>query len=206
METNYYEVYNQDNVDLIDLAEVPIERVTPKGVQTAIGEIELDLLILATGFDAVRGALDRIEIRSGQGVTLKERWADGPVTYLGLAAAGFPNLLTLVGPHNSATFCNIPRCIEQNVDWVTDLIHYMKANGYNRIEATPEAEQEWTDHVFDVAQGLLLTKTRSWFMGLNSNIEGRDKPRLLVYAGGAPRYRQRCDEVAAQGYAGFTFD
>lgn len=203
METSYYEVYNQANVDLVDLSSTPIERVTPKGVKTAAGEVELDLLILATGFDAVRGALDRIDIRGEQGTTLAERWADGPVTNLGLAVSGFPNLLTLVGPHNSATFCNIPRCIEQNVDWVTDAISYMKANGYDRIEATPDAEREWTDHVHEVAEGLLLMKTRSWFLGLNSNIEGRDKPRLLVYAGGAPRYRKRCDEAAAQGYAGF---
>ena len=203
METNYYEVYNQANVVLVDLSETPIERITPNGVMTATGEVELDLLILATGFDAVRGALDRIEVRGEHGVMLKERWAEGPVTYLGLAVSGFPNLLTLVGPHNSATFCNIPRCIEQNVDWVTDVIRYMKAHEYNRIEATPEAEKEWTAHVLDVADGLLLTKTRSWFMGLNSNIEGRDKPQLLVYTGGAPRYRERCDEVAAHGYAGF---
>ena len=104
-------------MDLVDLSETPIVRITPKGVQTASGEIELDLLILATGFDAVRGALDRIELTGKGGVTLQERWADGPVTFLGLAVSGFPNMLTLVGPHNSGTFCNIPRCIEQNVDW-----------------------------------------------------------------------------------------
>ena len=203
METNYYEAYNQANVDLVDLSETPIECATPNGLITAAGEVELDLLILATGFDAVRGALDRIDIVGVNGVRLKDRWDDGPVTYLGLAVSGFPNLLTLVGPHNSATFCNIPRCIEQNVDWVTDAIRYMAAHGYRRIEATREAEEEWTSHVFEVAQGLLMTKTRSWFMGLNANIQGRDKPRLLVYAGGAPRYRERCDAVAAQGYAGF---
>ena len=203
METGYYEVYNQSNVDLVNLSETPIERITTRGVMTSKGEVELDLLACATGFDAVRGALDRIDIAGVDGTTLKARWADGPMTYLGLAVAGFPNLLTLVGPHNSATFCNIPRCIEQNVDWVTEAIGYLYANGLQRIEATSEAEQEWTDHVFDVADGLLLTKTRSWFMGLNSNIKGRDKPRLLVYAGGAPRYRERCEEVAARGYEGF---
>ena len=204
METSYYEVYNQPNVDLIDLSETPIERVTARGIQTSQGEIELDVLILATGFDAVRGALDRIDITGEGGRSLKEKWADGPKTYLGLATAGFPNLLTLVGPHNSATFCNIPRCIEQNVDWVTDLIRYMKDHNYERVEADSEAEQEWTAHVLDVAEGLLLTKTRSWFLGLNTNIEGRDKPRLLVYAGGAPRYKARCDEVAANDYQGFS--
>lgn len=203
METNYYEVYNQANVELVDLSVSPIECVTPAGVRTAEGEIELDLLILATGFDAVRGAIDRIEIVGNNGTTLKEKWAEGPVTNLGLAVSGFPNLLTLVGPHNSATFCNIPRCIEQNVDWVTDVICHMKEKGYNRIQTTPEAEAEWTAHVHRVAEGLLLMKTRSWFLGLNSNIEDRDVPRLLVYAGGSPRYRARCDEVAAQGYAGF---
>ena len=205
METNYYEVYNQANVDLVDLSDTPIERVTPNGVMTTAGEVELDLLILATGFDAVRGALDRIDIRGVGGVSLQEKWADGPITYLGLAAAGFPNLLTLVGPHNSATFCNIPRCIEQNVDWVTALIEFMHEHKHARVEATENAEQAWTEHVLDVAEGLLLTKTRSWFLGLNTNLEGRDKPRLLVYAGGAPRYKARCDEVAEHGYEGFTF-
>ncbi len=203
METRYYEVYNQPNVELVDLVSTPIEAVTPKGVKTPDGEVPLDLLILATGFDAVRGALDRIDIRGRHGLELKQKWADGPVTYLGLGVSGFPNMLTLVGPHNAATFCNIPRCIEQNVDWVTDVIQYMTRNGYRRIEATQAAEREWTDHVFDVAEGLLLTKTRSWFMGLNSNLENHDKPRLLVYAGGSPRYRERCEEVANQGYAGF---
>ena len=204
METNYYEVYNQTNVDLVDLGETPIERITPRGVMTSAGEVELDLLILATGFDAVRGALDRIEVRGEGGVLLKDKWADGPLTYLGLATAGFPNMLTLVGPHNSATFCNIPRCIEQNVDWATDAICYLRDNGYRRIEATADAEEEWTQHVLDVADGLLLMKTRSWFLGMNTNLEGRDKVQLLVYAGGAPRYRAKCDEVAAQGYTGFT--
>ena len=203
METRYYEVYNQDNVELVDLMRSPIERIAPAGVKLEDREVPLDLLIFATGFDAVRGALDRIEIIGADGAKLKDVWAEGPATYLGLAVAGFPNLLTLVGPHNSATFCNIPRCIEQNVDWVTDCIAHIRERGVTRIEATAEAQAAWTDHVFDVAEGLLLTKTRSWFMSLNSNIEGRDKPRLLVYAGGAPKYRERCDEVAAQGYVGF---
>ncbi len=203
METNYYEVYNQSNVDLIDINETPIESVTEAGVKTSAGEIELDLLILATGFDAVRGSFDRIDFRGVNDVTLKSRWQEGPETYLGLSVSGFPNMLTLVGPHNSATFCNIPRCIEQNVEWVTDTIKYMRENNYKRIEATPEAEQAWTQHVHEVAEPLLLTKTRSWFLGLNSNLEDRDVPRLLVYAGGQPRYKARCDEVAANGYEGF---
>ena len=203
METGYYEVYNQDNVEFVDLTATPIERVTGDGVRLAGRDINLDLLIVATGFDAVRGAFDRIDVRGSGGVALAEHWRGGPKTYLGLSVAGFPNLFTLVGPHNSATFCNIPRCIEQNVDWVTNAIAHFYQVGLSRMAATADAERNWTAHVAEVAEALLLSKTRSWFVGLNSNLEGRDTPQLLVYAGGSPRYRERCDEVAARGYAGF---
>ena len=122
LESGYYEVYNQPNVSLVDLRQTPIERITPSGIRTSDAEYEFDMIIYATGFDAITGAFDRIDIRGRGGLRLKEKWADGPRTYLGLQIAGFPNMLTLVGPHNAATFCNIPRCIEQNVDWVTDLL------------------------------------------------------------------------------------
>ena len=204
LETNYYEVYNQENVRLVDLNETPIERITPKGIQTSADAHEFDIIIYATGFDAVTGAFDRIEFRGSGGQRLKDKWANGPRTYLGLQTEGFPNMLTLVGPHNAATFCNIPRCIEQNVDWVTDLIRYMRENDYDRIVPSAKAEDDWTAHVHETAERMLFTKVDSWFMGINPNVPGKHKRTFLLYAGGAPAYNERCDEVAANGYEGFV--
>jgi cation diffusion facilitator CzcD-associated flavoprotein CzcO len=200
LESGYYEVYNQDNVVLVDLRETPIEHITPKGIKTSAAEYDFDIIIFATGFDAVTGAFNRIDIRGVGGQALKDKWADGPHTYLGLQTAGFPNLFTLVGPHNGATFCNIPRCIEQNVTWVTECIRSMHEHGYRRIEATRTAEDAWTEHVADTAARTLLPMADSWFMGANTP----GKPRtFLLYAGGSPAYRQKCEEVAAKGYEGF---
>ncbi|MEZ5234383.1 MAG: NAD(P)/FAD-dependent oxidoreductase [Acidimicrobiales bacterium] len=204
LETRYYEVYNQDNVTLVDLRETPIERITPTGIRTTDGEREVDLIIFATGFDAVTGAFERIGFQGCGGVTLREAWAEGPWTYLGLQIPGFPNLFTLVGPHNSATFCNIPRCIEQNVEWVSDLVAHARAEGITRIEATAEAADEWTAHVHQASDRMLFSKINSWFTGVNSNIAGHQQRRVLLYAGGAPNHRKRCDEVAAAGYRGFV--
>ncbi len=205
LESGYYEVFNQPNVRLVDLRETPIERITPAGVKTSDSEYETDMIIYATGFDAITGAFDRIDIRGLGGRRLREKWADGPRTYLGLQIEGFPNLFTLVGPHNAATFCNIPRCVEQNVDWVTALIGHMREKGHARVEATPEAERDWTEHVHDTGRRMLFTQVDSWMMGINSNVAGKQKRTFIVYAGGAPRYREKCDEVAARGYEGFTF-
>ena len=204
LETNYYEVYNQENVLLVDVRETPIERVTPTGITTSAAEYAFDIIIYATGFDAVTGAFDRIDIRGVHGQTLKDKWADGPRTYLGIQIAGFPNLLTLVGPHNAATFCNIPRCIEQNVEWVTELIRYMRDNDYTCVEPTMEAEDTWTEHVYEIATRMLFNTVDSWFMGINTNVPGKQKRTFLLYSGGAPAYRERCDEVAAHGYEGFA--
>ncbi len=201
METGYYEVYNQDNVTLVDVNETPIERITESGIRTSAADCEFDMIIYATGFDAVTGALDRIDVRGRDGVSLKEAWADGPRTFLGLQVHGFPNLLTLVGAHNAASFCNIPRCIEQNVEWVTDLVQHMQAHGYRRVEATEAAEDAWTEHVYESAERMLFSKVDSWFMGINRNL-GKEKRTFLLYAGGAPAYRERCEEVAASGYQG----
>ena len=201
LESGYYEAYNQDNVLLVDLHETPIERITPGGIKTSDAEYVFDTIIYATGFDAVTGAFNRINIRGGNGQTLKDKWAEGPRTYLGLQSAGFPNLFTLVGPHNGATFCNIPRCIEQNVEWVTDCLRHMGENNYTRIVATTEAEDDWTDHVNEVAADTLLLHTDSWFVG--ANIPGK-KRTFLMYAGGSPAYREKCEDVAAEGYEGFT--
>ncbi len=201
LESGYYEAYNRDNVLLVDLNETPIECITPKGIKTSDAEYECDVIVYATGFDAVTGAFNQIDIRGVGGRTLKDKWADGPRTYLGLQTAGFPNLFTVVGPHNGATFCNIPRCIEQNVEWVTDCLRHMRAHEYAQIVATPEAEDDWTAHVNEVAEGTILLDTPSWFVG--ANIPGK-KRTFLMYAGGSPAYRQKCDEVAERGYAGFV--
>jgi cation diffusion facilitator CzcD-associated flavoprotein CzcO len=205
LESGYYEVYNQPNVRLVDIRETPIERITPAGIRTTAEEHAVDMIIYATGFDAITGAFDRIDIRGRGGRRLKEEWAAGPRTFLGLQVEGFPNLFTLVGPHNAATFCNIPRCIEQNVEWVTALIAHMRARGHVRVEPTAEAEREWTQHVLDTGRRMLFTQVDSWMTGINSNVAGKDKRTFIVYAGGAPKYRERCDDVAARGYAGFVF-
>ena len=205
METNYYEVYNQPNVTLVDIRATPIERIVPEGVQTSDGTRAFDMIVFATGFDAVLGGFEQMDIRGVGGLTLKQKWRDGPRTMLGMQSVGFPNMLTLVGPQNSATFCNIPRCIEQNVEWVTDLMKHMRAHGHERIEPTPEAEAEWVQHVHETAAPMLFNQVDSWFMGINSNVEGRDHRTFLLYAGGAPRYRDRCDEIARNNYRGFVF-
>jgi cation diffusion facilitator CzcD-associated flavoprotein CzcO len=201
LESGYYEQFNRDNVLLVDLHESPIESITPKGIKTRNAEYEFDVIIFATGFDAVTGPLNRIDIRGEGGHALKEKWADGPRTYLGIQSAGFPNLFTVVGPHNGATFCNMPRCIEQNVEWVADCIRYMREKGFERIAATPQAEEAWTDHVNELAVGTLLSEANSWFVG--ANIPGK-KRTILMYMGGPKAYRTKCDEVAAKGYEGFT--
>ena len=203
METGYYEVYNQANVALVDVCETPIERITATGVRTEAADYSLDVLIYATGFDAVTGAFDRIDITGVEGRTLRDAWTPAPSTYLGLQTPGFPNLFTLVGPHNVATFCNMTRCIEQNVDWVTDCLGHLGERSAVRIEAEPAAADDWTAHVRESADRLLLSRVDSWFTGVNRNVSTRSRSPL-IYAGGLPQYRDRCDEVAAAGYVGFV--
>jgi cation diffusion facilitator CzcD-associated flavoprotein CzcO len=201
LESGYYEAYNRPNVKLVDIKADPIEAITPRGVKTRSAEYPLDVLIFATGFDAVTGALNRIDIRGEQSQSLRDKWAAGPLTYLGLQIAGFPNLFTVVGAHNAANFCNVPRCIEQNVDWVTACIRYMRERGLRRIEATPAAEAAWQAHCIEVVAETLFPETDSWFLG--ANIPGKAR-MFLGYGGGLPAYRQKCDEVAAAGYSGFV--
>jgi len=201
LESGYYEAYNRDNVLLVDIKKAPIECITSKGINTRDAEYELDVIIFATGFDAVTGAFNRINIRGGDGQALKDKWAEGPRTYLGLQSVGFPNLFTVIGPHNGGTFCNIPRCIEQNVEWVTSCIRYMREHHFERIAAESDAEDAWTEHVNEVVADTLIPETDSWFMG--ANVPGK-KRTFLMYAGGSPSYREKCDEVAAKGYEGFV--
>jgi len=202
METNYYEVYNQPNVTLVDLRETPIQEIVANGVKTSEKVHELDILIYATGFDAVTGSFTRMDITGKGGQKLKDKWADGPRTLLGIGGNGFPNFLTLVGPHNGATFCNIPRCIEQNVEWVSDLMKYMRDKKLSRLEPSKAAEDVWTAHVGETIQSSLLSQTDSWFMGQNLNMPEK-KRGFLLYAGGSQAYRAKCEEVASKNYEGF---
>lgn len=204
MESGYYEVYNQKNVQLIDVMATPFRRITATGIETTTASFEFDLIIYATGFDAVVGSFRNMDIRGRKSAKLKDYWENGPVTYLGLQPPGFPNLLTLVGPHNASTFCNIPRCIEQNVEWVSDLIAHMLAKGYVTVEATQDAAGAWMAHSEEMVSMTLIPNTDSWFMNVNQNLPEK-KRTFLAYAGGAPRYKQKCDEVAAAGYTGFEF-
>jgi cation diffusion facilitator CzcD-associated flavoprotein CzcO len=198
LETGYYEVYNQPNVELVDINETPIERVTARGIQTRDREHEFDIIIYATGFDAITGAFDRIDIRGVDGVRLKEVWKEGPQTYLGVFVEGFPNLLMAMGPH--AGLGNYTRAAEYSVEWVTDVIHFAAERGLTRIEATAEGVDEWTDHVLALGEGQLMNEIGSWMTGVNANVEGKQKPRIMRYSGGHPAYREHCDAVAAGGY------
>ena len=203
LETHYFEAYNRDNVRLIDINETPIERITPKGVQTTYQEFEFDLIIYATGFDAITGAFDRINFTGVDGIALRDQWADGPDTFLGMGTTGFPNLLMLSGPQGGSVSTNYPRGIETSVDWITDLLCYMRDHGYRRVESREDAELEWLQHVQEMYQFQLMSKVKSWFTGYNSNVEGHDTIRYQIYPGGAPRYREHLEEVASSGYEGF---
>ncbi|WP_437605190.1 NAD(P)/FAD-dependent oxidoreductase [Sorangium sp. So ce834] len=201
VDTRYYETFNRDNVTLVDLKSSPIEEITERGLRTRSAEHALDCLVLATGFDAMTGALTRIDLRGRGGASLKQRWADGPRAYLGIAVAGFPNLFTITGPGSPSVFSNAIVSIEQHVEWIADCLAYLRARGLERIEATAEAEDRWGAHVREVADGTFYPLANSWYVG--ANIPG--KPRVLMpYAGGVGAYRKRCEEVAAQGYAGFA--
>ncbi|MDP3820461.1 MAG: NAD(P)/FAD-dependent oxidoreductase [Burkholderiales bacterium] len=203
METRYYEAYNRANVQLVSIGDTPIECITPTGIRTSERDYEFDLIVYATGFDAVTGAFDNIDFVGVNGEHLRDKWRDGPVNYLGLQAAGFPNLFMLAGPQSASLSTNFPRGIETVVDWASSMFEHVVQHAITRVQPTVEAETLWTEHVKELYQGLLLRKAKSWFTGYNSNLEGHDKIRYLIYNGGAPRYRQRLAEVAAQGYEGF---
>ena len=198
LETRYYEVYNQPNVLLVDINETPIERITPKGIKTSDAEYEFDIIIYATGFDAITGSFDRIDIRGVDGLRLKDKWAHGPQTFLGVLVEGFPNMMMLMGPHTALG--NIPRSIEYNVDWVTGLVHHAREHGLARVEATQTGVASWTDHVKSLGVGLLSNEVNSWMTGVNTNVEGKQTRIIARYSGSAPAYRARCDDVAAQEY------
>ena len=199
LETFYFEVYNRDNVELVDIKQTPIERITPDGIKTTDREFEFDIIIYATGFDAITGAFDKIDFRGVDGVKLKDKWKSGPETYLGLMVHQFPNMMMLMGPHTALG--NIPRSIEYSVDWVTDLVRFAREHKLTRLEATPEGVASWTDHVKALGVGLLSNEVDSWMTGINRNVEGKNVRIVARYSGSAPAYRARCDEVAAKGYS-----
>jgi cation diffusion facilitator CzcD-associated flavoprotein CzcO len=199
LETFYYEVYNRDNVELVDITETPIERITPKGIKTSAREFEFDIIIYATGFDAITGSFDKIDFRGVGGAKLRDKWKSGPETYLGLMVQGFPNMIMVMGPHTALG--NIPRSIEYSVDWVTGLLRFARDKGLTRLEATAEGVKDWTDHVKALGVGLLSNEVDSWMTGINRNVEGKATRIVARYSGSAPAYRARCDEVAAKGYS-----
>jgi cation diffusion facilitator CzcD-associated flavoprotein CzcO len=198
LETFYYEVYNQDTVELVDLNETPIDRIMPDGIKTTARKYPFDIIIFATGFDAITGAFDRIDFRGVGGARLRDKWKSGPQTYLGLMVDRFPNMMMLMGPHTALG--NIPRSIEYSVDWVTGLLRFAQDSGLTHVEATAAGAAAWTDHVKALGVGLLSNEVDSWMTGINRNVEGKERRIVARYSGSAPAYRARCDEVAARGY------
>jgi cation diffusion facilitator CzcD-associated flavoprotein CzcO/acetyl esterase/lipase len=202
IDTNYFETYNLPHVHLVDLRTEPLVAITERGIDTALRSFEFDVIVFATGFDAMTGALVAVDIEGRDGLTLKRKWSEGPRTYLGLSTVGFPNLFLITGPGSPSVLSNMVVSIEQHVDWVSNCIAHMRHAGFDVIEATPLAEAAWVQHVNDYADITLATRANSWYVG--ANVPG--KPRVfLPYIGGVDRYRRACDEVVAQDYLGFVF-
>ena len=202
VDTRYYETYNRPNVKLVNLRQSPLQRITPHGVLTSAGEVAADALVLATGFDAMTGALLAMDIRGRDGASLAEAWQEGPRTYLGLMAAGFPNLFMITGPGSPSVLSNMILSIEQHVDWVSDCLAHMAGRQQTVVEPTSQAQDEWVAHGIEVAARTLYPQAASWYMG--TNVPG--KPRVfLPYVGGVGRYRQLCEEIVADDYRGFRF-
>jgi cation diffusion facilitator CzcD-associated flavoprotein CzcO len=201
LDTGYYETFNQPHVHLVDVRTTPLVEFTSSGLRTSDAAYEFDAIVFATGFDAMTGALRAIDIRGRGGQLLADEWRGGPRNYLGIAVAGFPNLFTITGPGSPSVLSNMVVSIEQHVEWVTDCIGHLRAGGFAAIEATPEAEAGWVQHVAEVGAMTLFPVADSWYMG--ANVPG--KPRVfLPYLGGVGVYRELCDGVAANGYQGFA--
>ena len=202
IDTNYFETFNRDNVSLVDLGSSPIEAITPTGLRTSTGEHELDVIVFATGFDAMTGSLLRMNITGSGDRSLADAWAEGPRTLLGLQVAGFPNFFTITGPGSPSVLTNVPVAIEHHVEWIAECLRFMHEHGFTRIEATESAQDAWVEHVAEVAEGSLYAQANSWYIG--ANVPG--KPRVIMpYAGGQQLYRERVEAVAAADYEGFDF-
>jgi cyclohexanone monooxygenase len=200
MDDDYYATFNRENVSLVDIRSAPITGIRGRTLFTTEGSYELDALVLATGFDAITGALLAIDVKGRDGISLREAWAKGARTYLGLGIAGFPNLFTITGPLSPSVLANMPTAVEQHVDWIADCMRFMRDEGLSRIEPGEAAQDAWVDHVAEVADGTLYARSNSWYFG--SNIPG--KPRQFgVYVGGFGAYKRRCDAIAESGYEGF---
>ena len=200
-DTDYYETYNRDNVLLVDVNKTPIERIVNEGIKTSDKVFELDIIIFAIGFDAMTGALLSIDIKGRQGLSLREKWSDGPRTFLGLCSEGFPNMFMVTGPGSPSVLSNMMTSIEQHVEWISDCVSYMRSNEKNVIEANLDSENQWMDHVEEVVANTLRYSCNSWYVG--ANIPGK-KRVFIPYAGGLPQYTEACNEVADNGYEGFS--
>jgi cation diffusion facilitator CzcD-associated flavoprotein CzcO len=200
IDTDYYETFNRDNVTLVDIRQTRITEITPHGIRTSDREYELDTIVFATGFDAMTGSLLRIDVRGKGGRSLREKWEHGPMTYLGLQVAGFPNMFVITGPGSPSVLTNMPLAIEQHVEWISDCITYLGAHGLTHVEATEDAEEKWGEHVLEVADATLFPRANSWYVG--ANIPGKSRV-FMPYVGGFAPYQQLCDDVAAKGYEGF---
>ncbi len=199
--TGYYETFNRPDVTLVDLLTTPFTKAGAAGLTTTAQTFELDAIVFATGFDAVTGALDAIDIRGRHGISLRDKWANGPRAYLGVASAGFPNLFMITGPGSPSVVSNVVLSIEQHVEWIGACIEHMRSSGVTQIEPLPDAEDEWVAHIGELAGATLFPHANSWYLG--ANIPG--KPRVfLAYLGGVGPYRDRCYEVATNGYEGFA--
>ncbi|WP_338691347.1 NAD(P)/FAD-dependent oxidoreductase [Bradyrhizobium sp. 26S5] len=207
LETNYFEAYNRDNVQLVDLGETPLVRVTETGLRTSARDYEFDIIVYATGFDAITGAYDLIDITGIGGEKLADKWKQAPSTFLGMLVHGFPNLLMPTGPQSASASTNFPRGIENGVNWCTNLLQYMWDRGLTRADATLEAQERWTAHVAKMYEILLMRKAKSWFTGYNSNVAGHEEGtvRYFVYNGGTPKFLGIINGVAEKGYREIEF-
>ncbi|MBL4719592.1 MAG: NAD(P)/FAD-dependent oxidoreductase [Alphaproteobacteria bacterium] len=201
VDTDYYATYNRDNVSLVDVSETPVDAITPEGVTVGGERYALDAIVLATGFDAMTGALAKIDIRGAGGTPLTDKWAAGPRTYLGLATAGFPNLFTITGPGSPSVLSNMIPSIEHHVEWIADCVGYMRDNNHATIDPTLESEDAWVEHVNEIANTTLYPTCNSWYLG--ANVPG--KPRVFMPYIGVPPYVEKCAKVANNGYEGFSF-
>lgn len=204
METNYYEVFNQENVQLIDIGENPIEHITETGIQTKDTHLPFDIIIYATGFDAVTGAFDKINIVGENGQTLRDKWTDGPQTNFGLSVSGFPNMLTLAGPQSGSVATNFPRGIEEAVNWCSQMLEHLFDNEIHYFNARLEAENFWGVQVREMSERILFGKEQSWFTGYNSNVDRNYRHKCLIYAGGQIRFRKFLTEEVSNGYPSFN--
>ena len=201
LDTDYYATYNRENVQLVDLRRTPIREITPGGIRTSERDFQFDIIVFATGFDAMTGTFFKIDIRGRNGLPLRQKWAEGPKTYLGLQVAGFPNMFMITGPGSPSVLSNMPVSIEQHIDFIADFITWMRKHGIQTAEADPQAEEAWVAHVNQVADTTLYVLADSWYLG--ANIPG--KPRVFMpYPGGVGPYRKKCNEIARRGYPGFV--